>query len=68
MGAFNNLSMAFALKDQTMRTYAVNLKKELTPAQMTRSTTLIRFSIDSALIGGIFFAAVDGQASYSAFE
>lgn len=67
-GAFNTLSMAFAIKDQAMRTQASKMEKALNQVQMRTSRLLIGGAMGTAALGGIFFAVVDGRAAFKAFE
>ncbi len=62
------ISMALAMIDQNIRVQAIALEKALTDAQIRASKRIIFGAAGSAIAGGIFFAVVDGRASYFAFE
>ena len=62
------ISMALAMIDQNTRVQAIALEKALSHNQKIVSTLLIRGAAGAAIAGGIFFAVVDGRASYFAFE
>lgn len=62
------ISMALAMIDQNTKVQAIALEKALSHNQKIVSTLLIRGAAGAAIAGGIFFAVVDGRASYFAFE
>ncbi len=67
-GSMNTLSMAFAMMDQKVRTEAIKMEKALTAAQTRNSARLLRLAVGTALAGGVFFAVVDGRATYAAYQ
>ena len=66
--SLNAISMALAMIDQNTRVQAIALEKMLSQAQLDASKVIIRNVARFAIAGGIFFAVVDGRASYFAFE
>ncbi len=62
------ISMALAMIDQNTRVQAIALEKALTDAQIRASKRIIFGAAGFAIAGGVFFAVVDGRASYFAFE
>ncbi len=62
------ISMALAMIDQNTRVQAIALEKVLSNNQKIVSTLLIRGAAGAAIAGGIFFAVVDGKATFAAFK
>ena len=62
------ISMALAMIDQNTRLQAIALERSLTKAQIDASKKIIFRAAGSAIAGGVFFAVVDGRASYFAFK